>query len=420
MKRKFEELRENLDEFVEQNDYPVLIVGCLPDELAYVVKFLQALDEKHPSDLFLIFPQPFDAPGPYLDRLVESLHAQLEAAGPARAERGDEPFPPLPSQAADPKIQPGIRLLALVDYFRTLLPNEKDHRAVAGFLPLVCSDFDAYARLMGAVFPAREMPPSMAALRIVAYDDRSTKRIALDVRDRRITRVLMFEVDFSTPALTNALSVGAADTALPVPERMACLLQLAALDFSYKRHDDAIEKYGLLYTYYEGAGLRAMQALCLLGAGDTLRAAGQPARAKEMLQRGIALAIEHKALAMLLNGLLSIVEVCFELGEFADAESYADSGTKAAAAALNPFAYADLFERRGDAQLAQRHADDAVASYGRAREISKMYDHAARSESVLPKLASLYKQRGQLEEQRAVEREFVKVLRRAPSSGARA
>ena len=28
MKRKFEELRENLDEFTQQSDYPLLLLGC--------------------------------------------------------------------------------------------------------------------------------------------------------------------------------------------------------------------------------------------------------------------------------------------------------------------------------------------------------------------------------------------------------
>lgn len=406
MKRKFEELRENLDEFIEQNDYPVLVVGCLPDELAYVAKFFQALDEKHPADFVLAFPQPFLSAGGYLDLVAASLKAQLEAAVTLRAERGEKPFPDLPATVTDSRREPGARLAALLDYLRTLLPNEIEHRVAVAFLPLDCADFAAYARLVETVFPVGGFPPSMAALRVLVYDDRSKKLIANDLRDRQIDRVLTFDVDFSTPALTNALSVGAADTSLPLPERMSCLTQLAALDYSYKRYPDAIEKYGVLYRYYESVQLPSMQALCLLGTGDVLRASGQLLEAKEMLQRGLALALDHKALAMLLNGMLSIVELCFDLGHLSDAESYADSGSQVAAAALNPFAYADLLERKGDAQVAQGRSEDAVVSYGRARDIAKMYGYAHRSESVLPKLIAVYDQRGQFAERRDAERDL--------------
>jgi hypothetical protein len=61
--------------------------------------------------------------------------------------------------------------------------------------------------------------------------------------------VLTCEVDFSTPALTDGLSQGAADVSLPVTERMACLYQLAALDYTYKRYPDALQKFGVLHDF---------------------------------------------------------------------------------------------------------------------------------------------------------------------------
>jgi tetratricopeptide (TPR) repeat protein len=411
MKRKFEALRENLDEFVSQNDYPVLVVGCLSDELAYVAKFLQALDEKHPADFFVVFAQPFPAAGAYMDGVVAALKLQLEAAAEARQQRGDPPFPPLPDTVGDGRRRADARLRDLLEYLRTLLPNEREHRMVVGLLPLQCPDVEGYARLVGTVFPESDFPVWMQALRIVVYDDRSLKLIAADLEAREIERVLSFDVDFSTPALTDALSVDAADTSLPVAERMGALLQLAALDYSYKRYPDAIEKYGVLFRYYDGAGLPAMGALCLVGAGDVLRASGKPLESKEMLQRGLALSLDAKALAVMLNGLLSIVEVCFELGHFEDAESYADSGAQVAAGALNPFPYADLLERKGDAQLAQGKRDDATASYAKSRDIARMYGHTHRLESVLPKLVSLYGNAGMFEEQRSASDELARVQR---------
>jgi tetratricopeptide (TPR) repeat protein len=390
MKRKFEELRENLDEFVDQNDYPMLVVGCLSDELPYVVKFLQSLDEKHPEAFFAIFPQPFVSASGYLDAIVASLRVQLEAAGPLRAERGEPPFPPVPAELADYRCPPDQRLFAVLRYLRSLLPNENEHSVVIGLLPLECQDYPGYLKLMSSIMPIPDVKPWMAALRIVTYDDRSQRLMLKVLASNNAEHVLTFEVDFSTPALTDALNREAADTSSPVPERMACLMQLAALDYSYKRYPEAIEKYGVLYSYYEAQGIPSMQALCVLGVGDTLHAAGQLPAAKQVLQRGIALAMEHKQLAPLLNLLISATDVSLDSGQHADAESYADSGTRVAAGVLNPFAYADLHEKKGDAQVAQGKYAEGMASYKRCQELCEMYEYFHRWKSVLAKQIRWY------------------------------
>ncbi len=410
MKRKFDELRENLEEFVEQNLYPMLMIGCLPQELAYVIKFLQGLEQTHPESYFIVFANRFNSPSGYLDGVVESLSLQVAAAHQTRTERAEPPFPPVPPNLSDHQRLPEERLRGVLEYLRTLLPNEKDHSVVVGFLPLECQDSLAYARLMSTIMPVTEIEPWMTALRIVIYDDRSEHLLQKAMQARQIDKILAYEIDFSTPALTNALTVDASNPEIPVPERMGYLMQLAALDFAYKRHVDALQKYGVLYKYYESNEVPSMQALCLLGAGDTLRAAGKLELAKEYLQRGIALAMEHKQLAPMLNLLISLVETSFDLGHHADAESYADSGTKVAAGALNPFSYADLYERKGDAQIAQGKTAEGMATYKRCEELCKMYEYFHRWKSVLNHRIRLSKQTNMRNEQREAEHELARVL----------
>lgn len=422
MKRKFEELRENLEEFVEQTDYPVLIVGCLRDELAYVFKILQGMDQQYPQNLFAMFPQPFLSPSAYVDAMVESLKVQLVAAEQMRKEKGEPPPPPLPLEVTDPHRRAGDRLQSLLLYLKSLLPNEQDHAVVVGLLPLACKDPDEYSRLIATILPAEEVPDWMAPLRIVAYDDRSSKRLIPVLQANKVDTVLTYEIDFSTPALTDALSRDAANTSLPVAERMSCLMQLAALDYSYKRYPDALEKYQVLFEFYRDPHVPAMQALCLLGTGDTLRASGLADQAKTMLQRGAALAIEHKLLAPLLNLLLSLVEVCFELEHYEDAESYADSGTQVASGLVNPYARADFLEKKGDAELKQGKAKPALESYGACRELSEKIEYFPRCKSVLNKLIALYGQTNGFVEKHEAEREIerVEALERSGGSGANA
>lgn len=406
MRRKFEELRENLEEFVQQDEYPMLVVGCLAEELAYVLQFFKGLGEPHPEHFLVFFPQPFHTPHGYLDGVVESVRLQVEAAGPLRAERGEPPFPPLPPELHDTRQSAEKRLFATLMYLRTLLPNEDEHRVIVGLLPLECTDRPAYIRLLGSVMPVSDVPGWMGALRIVAYDDRKQRQLFDAMRANRVEKVLTFEVDFSTPALTDSLSKDAADPTLPTMERMMCLLQLAALDYSYKRHQDAIDKYGVLYTYFESEKLPAMQAMCLLGVGDVMRAVGNLKTAKETYQRGIALAMEHQALAPLLNLLLSVTDCSLELQHYPDAASFAESGTKVAAGVMNPYAYCDLHEKWGQALVAQNKLAEGIAIYKKARELCKAYEYHHRWGSVLERMAALFRDARMTKELRETEEEL--------------
>jgi tetratricopeptide (TPR) repeat protein len=278
-----------------------------------------------------------------------------------------------------------------------------------GFLPLENRDNDAYCRLMASILPVPHVPRWMLPLRIIVYDDRRQRQLALLLRARKADTVLTYEVDFSTPALTDALSRDAANPSVPLPQRMAALLQLAALDFSYRRYPDAIQKYGVLYRYYEDPPLPAMQVLCLQGVGDTLHAAGKPEEGKRALQSGIALALEHKALIPLLQSLPSIINVCVTLGHHADAESYAQSGMRAAEASMNAPVYTSLVEKKADAQRAQGKKDEALASYRHCLTLCEMYEQFSVWKSVLGKLCTLYDEAGMSAESRAAERELQRV-----------
>lgn len=412
MRRKAEALRATLDEFVSQVEYPMLVVGCVEADLAYLLKFIEGIDQSRREAYVVVFSGAFTTPEAYLGKAVEFLKLQLAGAEPVRIERGEPPLPPLPAEIEDPDLPPEQRLQTILTYLGSLVPNAREYFVVVGLLPLTCSDFPAYAKLVGSITPCSEPPPWMAAVRIIAYDDRSRPVLKPVMERAKIDRVLYDEIDFSTPAVTDALSVDASDPSLPVAERMACLHQLAAIDFSYRRYPDAIEKYAVLSEYYASIEQPAMQAICVSGAADALRAGGQLEPAKELLQRGIALAIQAKSLPALLSLLIAITDLCSELGHHGDAESYADSGAQVAAGALSPTVYADMYEKKGDAQIAQNKAAEGLASYKRCEALCKLYGYFYRWKSVLRRQAELYRQARMDGELRAAEHDLAMVEQR--------
>jgi hypothetical protein len=77
---------------------------------------------------------------------------------------------------------------------------------------------------------------------------------------------------------------------------------------------------------------------------------------------------------------------------------------------LNPFVYADMLERRGDAQVEQRKLDEAIGSYQRCLEISRMYEIFPRWTSVLEKQAVVLERAEKPSDSRAAREELARVL----------
>src|SRR5262249_22118965 len=158
-------------------------------------------------------------------------------------------FPPFPAVCDDAAAPPSARLRAAIDHVASMTPAGGEHRRLWGFLPVSVKDHVGYAELAGAFVPWKGRELWMRGLRVLARDDREEPFLLPALRKTKAPGVQLFEMDMSTPALCNALVMEAADKSQPVADRMQALLQLAALDYGYKRYDQAIEKYGKLYTW---------------------------------------------------------------------------------------------------------------------------------------------------------------------------
>ncbi|HWO09311.1 MAG TPA: hypothetical protein VNN80_07520 [Polyangiaceae bacterium] len=386
MRRKIEGLRANIEEFVEQTDYSVLLVACTPVEGMYVSQFLIALDEIQIDSYFLVFADPFVDAASYVDALARSLDVQLKAGSELRLRRDERPFEPVPAEVTDRRRDPSQRLEALLQFFPRLLDEGYEQSVVVGLLPTECADEEAFAQLVGSVLLHQERPEWMKRLRIVTLDPPERPQLVPVLQREKLSTVLTFRLDLSTPALTAALSQEAADPGIPLAERMSNLHQLAAVDFSYQRHADAQDKYTMLYEYYGQVEQPGMQALCLQGTADSLEATGEPAKAKLLLEQGINLCLKHDQKLQLLFLLVSMVRVCRLLELHDQAEMYAHSGLTIALAVVNAPVYVFLLEQEGDAQLAQRKRPEAIATYDRARKLAELYKLYSIWKSVLEKL----------------------------------
>lgn len=418
MRRAINDTKENLAEFVQQPDYCLLLIGAADNDVPFILKIQEQLESELPGSLCFSFAEEFVSKEEYALAVGRRLSLLVELENEQRRGDGREELEAFPDEMLAPSMAPKQRIVTAILHMEKWLSDPSEQRVVMSLLPIQLPEPQArgYYAFMCEFAMRGEREPWMEHGRIIARDDRTTHVTALSLREAGADGMLAFDVDFSTEAMAAGMARDAVDPSLPLAERMQNHLQLAMIDMSYKRHDEAIKKYTVLYEYYGRADAPLMQALCVLGVGDCLKMAGQMAAALEKYQQGLALALQAKspvpvpappladgspnpnpglhpsAPPILLNLLLAAGETSMSLGAYKEAGSYFDSASRMAAKCMNPYAAADALERQGDAALAQGDHPGALAAWTDADNVAKSCRYYDRRESVLGRELKLYEE----------------------------
>lgn len=446
MRRALRDTKENLAEFVQQGDYCLLLIGTADNDVPWVLKVQEQLAAETPGTLYFAFADAFTTKEAYALSIGNRLQMLLALENEQRQADGREALQPFPDSMLANRTPPKQRLLIAFEHMMRWLTDLTEQRVVMTLMPLAEPPPDYYRFVSEFAIHGGVREPWMDNGRILARDERATHVTSLSLYDVRAEGMLAFDVNFSTDAMAASMSQDAVDPSLPLAERMQNYLQLAMIDMSYKRYEESIQKYTVLYEYYARMEAPLMQALCVLGVGDCLRIAGQPQVALEKYQQGLALALNAKppvpvpappladgspnpnpglhpsAPPILLNLLLAAGETSMTLGAYQDSESYYDSASRMAARCMNPFAAADALERQGDAALARGDHGAALAAWTDADNVAKSCKYHDRRESVLGRQKQLYEGARMYAKAAGAQRELemVRYLREHPELQAKA
>ena len=417
MQAKIKELQQALEGFVQQSRRSLLVVSLEETELVYVLKLLETMDRQDAANVYGLFPQAVSTgSSAYVAEVLTSHHQQLDAANTARVSEGNPSWPPIPDVCTDQRFSATQRLRSAILYARSLVPNNPDNRLVFCLLPQKIASaqvwFDAVSSLLPA--PNAAPDPAWAGVLLILRDDKKNPTLIPQLRRQKNPHVLVYEPDLSPEALMDSMAREALDPTLGEGERMQVLSQLAALDYSFDRLDEAAAKYGVLYEYYSRYKAPAMQALVLQGVGDILRKTGNIPLARDRYAQGLTHALETQSLPLLLSLSYNVGDTNLELKNWGDADGHLDVAQNIAGKMLNPQLQADAMEKMGIARMGQQRYAEAATIWNEAAEICRGCNHRDRLCSILERLTALYASGRKLAEQQHCEAELKAVRAGAP------
>lgn len=334
MQRIFDALQTRLDAFVEQRSELALVVGCDPGESFVVVKALDGKDKASEEDLYWLVPDPFDSAPLYAGNVVQGMFERMEAvrALAEKAERAPD-LPPLPGVALDPGADPVRRVRACLTYMRERVPVEGG-KLVVGLLPTEVHDPHGFASFCLQLLDHSPPVPWCHHMRFVVRDDRNEPMLQRHASG--LSRASWYTFDMGHDNVQKALEEEVVDGSLKMPRRMQALFILAGYDFSYRRYEDALEKYGVLQKWFFGTGDLAHGALVLVGIGEVLQYSGHPVKAKEYYLRALAAAARCESAQATINATLRLAYLHYDEQAWQSAYEYFKGADKLAQATLNP------------------------------------------------------------------------------------
>jgi tetratricopeptide (TPR) repeat protein len=390
VKREFQALERALKEFVEQPDFTALVIAAADNDVVMPSKILDAFDRQRDDLMVLSFPFECTTAAAYVDQVVQQLNLQSEAAGVELAAEGRPLWPALPLEAADSRRPVALRIRALVDWVAASVG--RDTRIAWGLLPATILDSIGWRELAGAVLPLRGVEPWMEQHRFVIRDLHDPRLLIPDLEQLGVNDALTMEIDFGPEQMLDSLVRTASDKSLPKAERMDALFQLAAVDASYKRLPDALQKYQVLYTYYDGERDELRKGLCLGGAGDVHLRAEDPVNARVRYRQALATVVPLGNLGATLPLLLGAGESSAKLGDWPEAEGYYDYASQTAGKLFNPWAKCDALEQLGLVRWRQQKYHAAVEAWTSGKNLAKQFGYTERRLSILDQMIAVYEE----------------------------
>lgn len=414
------DIDKRLREFYAQGDQGTLVISCRAADLVIPSKLL--LGQAQQGEMAIMLGLGTCASvGEWLDDLVARVAADLQSANLTRMAQGQAIFDPLPLDAQDQRLAAPKRLEALMRHCDAAM--DSDVPLVWGLLPLNCEDSEGYR---AAIQPLLERQSWTEGHHVLVWDDAQAPGIVPELESAKNTHVAVLGLDASPPKLLNNLAATVQDPKLPEAERVDRVFQLAAVDYAYKRHDEALAKYRWVFAQDAGQNL-GRQGLCLQGAGDIALQREMPEEALKYFQSalGTLLSAEQPPAALLTPVLMGAGRASMQLGDLPGAAGYFDYANRMAAKNFNAFAKADALDLRGQAQaqaaLAAKKDDsekntrmrEAMESFKACASVCCQYGYASRWESVMAGGAEQLEALGLQEEATQLKRQLATGFERA-------
>jgi hypothetical protein len=314
MHQLLERLSGMVREFIDQRDDFLLAVAATDHDAAPILQTIRDFDRHAPSDLVLLFHEPFPDPTGFLDavaaRLKEEVVATNAGAGP-----DDLPLPFPPALLFEPDAPPLARLRTLLEYARSLIDPRGGQRFVVGMVPERIDDPAGWEQLLAAVPRTAfgHLHGGRVIVRVPAAFDPKKSPLAA------VPRVRCERFEIPHDAHEQGLLALATNPAVPVADRMQAEVQLGFIDAAHGRFDEANARFRPTLAFFRSVQIPALEGLVQLGLGDVARRQMDFTGARKWYESALVPASEAGSPILMASLVQHLAAIDYQTGDYAAA-----------------------------------------------------------------------------------------------------
>ncbi len=396
MRHLYEKLGGMVRQFIDQRDDLLLLVATGDSESALLLQTLRDFDRSSPSDLVLLFGDPFAGPDAFLDTLAERLREEVELVN-GEAGPDDTPLPPLPDALFEAAVPPETRLRFGLSYAASLIQPRGGQRFVWGMAPGEIRDPSGYLKLLAGL-PSLELAPWMRGGRVVARVPANFDLAKSPLAGVPRVRVEKFVIphDAHEQELLGMWS----NPEIAEGDRMGAAVQLGFIDVAHGRLPEATQHFRHSLAFFQWAGIPAMEGLAIMGLGDVARRQGDMAGARRYYESALVPAVQAESPILMASLVQHLAAIAYQRETYGEAAERYGELAQFRRTVFDEDGLTEALEWKGRSLEKAGKMQDAVLCWYEAALIGKTFRLNHRLQSTLPNLRRGYEQ---LEWKEAIE-----------------
>lgn len=386
MQTLINEIKSQVETFVEQRKNLILLLACQDNEAGMILQTIQDIEQASPSDLYFFFSNHFNTLDEYVDNIIEQLFAQYDLTKKEAENENLNLFPPPPNILKTNELTSIKKLGRAMMYTRSIAPNINHHRVVWALFPQAINNRKDYHELIQTFSPKNGIQDSTQGLRIIFRDLPDT--LAFSPEIQQLPRLQIYQANMSPDAIQDSLNQNIHNENLPDEERFSAMLQYAMIDSAHGRFKQAYEYLKYTLGYYQQTNNYALQAVTINAMGDIYQRQQQNDKAIHVYETAIEPAVKSKSAVILHNVVSNLADSEFSRKNYTLAAKYYDQTDQLASKMLYADGKLRALNQQAECAIQQKDYPKAITYWEKSAALCRHHDY---KEDLINQLKKLLK-----------------------------
>ncbi len=302
MKLLLQEIQEVFEDFLSNDEEPIMVLDCSNESAGWVLKTIETIDNQTDNyDVFLNFGHEFDNSNNYFELIISQLKDQIVFINSELSKKEQKTYIEFTEIVDDKKYRPEQRFWAAIEHLREFIEDERQINWLL-FPMQNLSENDFFADFSYLIKKIQES--KISGSKFIIRETESKFFTEKFKKDKDFT-FYSPKVDMDT--ISESMERQAKSSESTPDEKAQAQMLLAGIDISNKDFDKANKRNIVAHKHFVDSNQKMQQSVTLNNMGDLFYCQQKYVDAEKHYERAVKVALAEKSQPLM-------IYQCFNLG----------------------------------------------------------------------------------------------------------